>query len=67
MTYEKFARLFCEIDWLSLPQGSRDHLAGQVEAIEVPQVLPDQEDLLVSKVFLKIVDKVEFQSMYTFR
>ena len=52
MTYEKFARLFCEIDWLSLPQGSRDHLAGQVEAIEGLQVLLDQEDLSVNEVFL---------------
>ena len=51
MTYEKFARLFCEIDWLSLPQGSRDHLAGQVEVIGGLQVLPDLEDLLVRKVF----------------
>ena len=53
MTYEKFARLFCEIDWLNLPRGSRDHLAGQVEAIEGLQVLLDQEDLLVNKVFFK--------------
>lgn len=47
MIYEKFARLFCETDWLNLQLDSVDRLVDQVEATEDQQVLLDQEDQLV--------------------
>jgi len=50
MIYEKFARLFCETDWLNLQLDSVDRLVDQVEATEDQQVLLDQEDQLVRNI-----------------
>merc|ERR1719464_2340611 len=60
MIYEKFARLFCETDWLNLQLDSVDRLVDQVEATEDQQVLLDQEDQLVILVFKEKLDKEAF-------
>ena len=52
MIYEKFAHRYCETVWLSLLLVSRDLQVDLVEVTEDQQVLQDQEDQLVTTVYL---------------